>query len=317
MNYGPLKMIIQTVILLLLISGAPQVAFAGPVEIQSIQIVPTETTVGKYPEITGSIKAHTDSKSGETLGMIVIAAVIRPDHVVKSWTWKNVSMKAGDIRSFAIPEKYDMKLAGTYKVDFNIYSRDMSPLHSLSKTFVAVDPSRAPEKSAKPEANGSRIKVIPSGQEDSYPAESRHIGLGFYANTLNGTGGATMLLWPFTYVGFQGSYTAGSFTIAEGRILARLPLSSGINPYLGVGYLNVATERSVEVIDIKTRFKGSGVSGVIGAEIPLGKGLFGYVEICGASIDLKKEVVSGSIAGTATVKYAPVTIGIGIVYFLF
>ena len=316
MNYGPLNVITRTV-LLLLMSGAAHLAFAGPVEIQSIQIVPTETTVGKYPKITGSIKANTDIKPGEALDLIVIAAVVQPDHVVKSWTWKKVRMRAGEIRSFTIPAKYDIKSAGTYKVDFNLYSMDMGPLNRLSKTFLAVDPSLQPSKAGKQKVNAPPATVVPSGQEVLYPAESRHIGLGVYANTLNGSGGATLLLWPFKYVGFQGSYAAGSFTIAEVRLLARLPLSSGINPYVGAGYLNVATERSVETVGIKTKFKDSGVSGVIGAEILLSKGLIGYVEIEGASIDLKKEVVSGSITGTASVKYAPVTIGIGLVYYLF
>ena len=59
------------------------------------------------------------------------------------------------------------------------------------------------------------------------------------------------------------------------------------------------------------------MSGVIGVEVPLGKSMFGSVELSGASINLKKEVASGSITGTASVKYAPVTIGINIVYFLF
>ncbi len=317
MNERPHKMIIHSLLLLLLVAGASHPAFAGPVKVQSIQIVPTETTVGRHPKITGSIKATKALARGKTLDITVIAAMVWPDHVVKSWTWKKVSMRSGEIRSFTIPKTYDVKLAGTYKVDFNVYSRDMKPLHSLSKTFVAVDPSRPPEKTAKPEGEGPHDKVIPSGKEAIYPTESRHVGLGVYANALNSTGGATMLLWPFKYVGFQGSYTAGSFTIAEGRILARLRLSSGINPYLGAGYLNVTTERSVEIIGIKTRFQDSGVSGVIGAEIQLSKGLFGYVEISGASIDLKKEVTNGSITGTASVKYAPVTIGIGVVYFLF
>jgi outer membrane protein W len=126
-----------------------------------------------------------------------------------------------------------------------------------------------------------------------------------------------MLLWPFKHVGLQASYAVGSFTIAEGRLLARYPFSSGITPYLGAGYLNVTTERSVEVIGIKTRFQDSGVSGVIGVEVPLGKRIFGSIELSGASIDLKKEVISGGITGTASVKYAPITIGISIVYFLF
>jgi hypothetical protein len=147
--------------------------------------------------------------------------------------------------------------------------------------------------------------------------ENRHVGVGIYANTLNGAGGAMILLWPFKYVGLQGSYTTGSFTITEGRVLARLPLSSGINPYLGAGYLIVNTERSVELINVREKFQDKGVSGVIGVEIPLSRRLSGYIEVCGASIDLKKEIRTGTVTGTASVKYAPVSIGIGIAYFLF
>jgi hypothetical protein len=225
-------------------------------------------------------------------------------------------MRTGDIRSFTIPKEYKMKLTGTYKVDFNVYSRDMLPLHRLSKTFVAVAPSLQPAKKTTPIDGGARTQAT-SERAAGSPAEYRSIGVGLYANTLNSTGGATMLLWPFKHVGLQASYTVGSFTIAEGRVLARLPLSSGTTPYLGVGYLNVTTNRAVENIGIKTKFQDSGVSGVIGVEVPLGKRVFGSIELSGASIDLKKEVISGEITGTASVKFAPVTIGISIVYFLF
>jgi hypothetical protein len=229
---------------------------------------------------------------------------------MKSWTWKKVSMRAGDIKSFTIPKEYGIKLAGSYKVDFNVYSGDMLPMHKLATTFVVVDPSLQPAITTTPE---SAAPVHAA----KHPAESNHLGVGLYSNTLNSTVGATVILWPFKYVGFQGSYTAGSFTITEGRVLARLPLSSGINPYLGVGYLNVKAEETVEVINTKEKFQDSGPSGVVGVEIPLGKDFYGYVEICGSSIDLKKEVTSGSVSGTASVKYSNVSIGLGIVYFLF
>lgn len=309
-------MIILNILLFLLASGAAHSAFAGPVEIESIQIIPVETTVGRHPGITGSIKATKMLAPGKTLDITVIAVVVRPDHVVKSWTWKNVRMQAGDIRSFAIPKEYEMKLVGTYKVDFNVYSRDMLPMHRLSKTFVVVDKTVSPEKTTAPEEDRARIEPA-IGRAADRQGEIPYFGVGLYADTLHSTGGATMLLWPFKHLGLQASYTGGPFTIAEGRVLARYPFSSGITPYLGAGYVNVTTERSVEIIGIKTRFQDSGVSGVIGVEVPLGKSVFGSVEISGASINLKKEVASGSITGTASVQYAPVTIGINIVYFLF
>jgi hypothetical protein len=188
----------------------------------------------------------------------------------------------------------------------------MMPLHKLSKTFVAVDQT----KTIAPEKDKARLERA-TGQADNRREEHPHLGVGLSVDTLHGSGGATMLLWPFKYVGLQAGYTEGSFTIAEGRILARFPFSSGITPYLGAGFLNVSTERSVEIIGIRTKFQDSGVSGVIGVEMLLGKRVFGCVEMSGSSIDLKKEVSSGAVSGTASVNYAPVTIGINIGYYLF
>jgi hypothetical protein len=86
------RIIILTILLLLL------AVFAKPVEVQSIQVAPAETKVGIYPDITGSINVHKVNAPGEILEITVIAAVIRPDHVMKSWVWKNVSMKAGEVK---------------------------------------------------------------------------------------------------------------------------------------------------------------------------------------------------------------------------
>jgi hypothetical protein len=310
-------LIMRTALILLVASGVSYAAPAKQIEIQSIQILPAKVTVGTHPEITGSIKAHAVKPPAASMEINVIASVVRPDHVMKSWTWKNVRMRAGEIRTFTVPKQYDVKASGTYKVDFNVYTRDMRPLHRVSKTFVATDSTQPPVKATVPEKADAIAGVPPPRQAAGSPTAGRHIGLGLYANTLNGSGGASMLLWPFKYVGLQASYTAGVNTITEGRLLARFPLSSGINPYLGVGYVSVETERNVEVIDIKTTFRDSGISGAIGVEIPIRKSLTGYLELSGASIDLKKEVTNGTISGIATVDYAPVTIGIGIVYFLF
>jgi hypothetical protein len=313
------KIILQTVLLLFLVSGAFQAALAGPVEVQSIQIAPAETKIGVYPEIIGSVKVNKVSGPGDILEITVIAAVFRPDHVMKSWVWNNVTMKAGEVRKFTIPKEYAVTLAGSYKVDFNVYTKDMKPINRLSKSFVVIDSSQPLVKTITPKKELVGTAALSSGQASAQAAEYQHFGVGLYANTLNTSGGATVLLWPFKYVGIEGTYTVGSFTTTEGRLLARYPLFSGINAYGGIGYLSVSTERTVDVIGVKTKFKDSGVSGVIGAEIPLNKrkSIYGYVELSGANIDLKQNVTNGVSIGTATVNYAPVTIGIGIVYYLF
>lgn len=317
MNDRSLKIFVQTVLLLLFMIGASPVAFSAPVEVQSIRILPTRVTVGKYPNITATIAAKKIEGRGTTVEVTVIASVVWPDHVMRSWTWKEIRMSSGEIRSFSIPQVFKIKSAGTYKVDFSVYSKTMDPLHRLSQTFIAEDPSHPDADKNSSKKSGTDRQSPPHQKKTDHPAEDPLVGIGVYVNTLNPSGGVTMLLWPFKYVGLQGIYTDGMFSIAEGRLLARYPLSSGINPYMGVGYVNVATERSVEFINIKTQFRDTGVSAVIGAEIPVSERVFGYVEICGTSIVLKKDVASAGVTGTADVTFAPVSIGIGIVYFLF
>jgi hypothetical protein len=260
-------------------------------------------------EITGTIKAKAP---GETREVNIVASLTWPDHSVKSFTWKKISIKAGETKAFLLPKEFETKLVGVYKVDFGVYAKDMTPLNRLSKNFTVDAPSLSPVKTTTPE-NATRS----SGKAPDISDDENHFGLGVTVNTVNSAGGATFLLWPFKYIGLQGSYTMGAFTTAEGRLLARFPIFEGFNPYVGVGYASVSTERTVDVINIKTTFKDSGVSGVLGVEIPLGKNVFGYVEISGVAIDLKKEVTGGGQTGTASVDYAPITVGFSIAYFLF
>jgi len=311
-----LKIIMPAVLLLLLGSGASHAASVGTIEIQSLQVLPVETPAGKHLEITGTIKAVNAKVPGEITEIVIIASLSQPDHAVKSWTWKKILIKAGETRVFSIPEEYVLKLGGVYKVDFSVYSKDMWPLKKLSKSVTIADPSHRLVMPTSPETARDSTGTF-SGKASDLPADDQHIGVGVYANTVNTAAGATLLLWPIKYVGLQGSYTMGMFTTAEVRLLARLPLSAGINPYLGVGYVSVTTERTVEAIDIKTTFKDSGVSGAIGVEIPLSSSVSGYVEISGASLDLKKEVTVGGLTGISTIKYSPVTVGFSVVYFAF
>lgn len=202
-------------------------------------------------------------------------------------------------------------MAGTYKVDFNVYTKDMRPLHRLSRSFVAID---AKQPAAEPK---KRAGAAAAAGEAGAAAGAHYLGIGAYANTVNTAGGATLLVWSSSYVGLQGSYSAGNFTTTEGRLLVRFPLSSGISPYIGVGYLSVATERTVEVLGEKATFRDNGVSGVVGVEVPLSKNIVGYAEISGANINLKKEINNGVVSGTASVKYSPVTVGVSLVWYLF
>ena len=294
----------STIILILfLVVGICGVVYAGPAEVQSIQISPAETAIGQRPQIIGSISGG--SVRGE---VTVIAVVVLPDHTVKSWTWKNIVLGPGEVKKITVPQEYEAKLAGVYKVDFNIYSKDMRPIHRLSRTFVVKEAS---EQTAVAAGQPKPAK------EAAGAAETRRFGIGAFGNAANPAGGATIVVWSSKFAGLQGSYSTGKFTTVEGRLLFRLPLSSGFNPYLGIGYASVSTERTVEILNQKATFRDEGVSGVVGVELPLSRSLVGYAEVCGANIDLKKIVGNGTISGTASVKYAPVSVGAGIIWYLF
>jgi hypothetical protein len=299
-----MKTILHPAVVILCVSflGAVSVNAAPPppVEVVSVTIDPATPEAGKHPSIGARIKG---TKAVEPQGrtvVTVIAVLVLPNNSMKSWTWKNVSLGREEAREFALPKEYDIKQAGKYKVEFNVYSGDMRRrLASRSKVFSVAPPEQKAERKPPPVS----------------PAERTTVGIGIYGNTFNPAAGGTVLLWPFEHVGLQGSYTVGRFTSAEARLLVKFDRVAGVNPYVGVGYLNVSKEE--DVIGVTTTFKDSGVSGVAGVEVPLGRKFYGYVEVSGASINLEEIVTNGPQTVKATVDYAPVTIGIGIVYYLF
>jgi hypothetical protein len=224
-------------------------------------------------------------------------------------------MMGGEIRKFSIPKEFGVWVKGSYKVDFSVYSRDMLPLARLSRKFTVLDVSSVTQKTKQPEQEKKQAAAVTISPTPAQTGDRRLLGIGAAVNTSSMSGGATMSLWPFRNVGLQGSYLTGRFTIIEGRVLARYPIAASFSPYIGVGYLSVS--REVDVIGVRTRFEDKRVSGAVGIEAQLMKGLYGYVELVGASIDLKKEVTNGLQTAEATVKYSPVTLGMGLVYYLF
>jgi hypothetical protein len=293
-------------VVLLGIAEISHPAPASLVEVASFQVVPEAPLIGRHPDITASIRRTREQAPKEPLTATVIAVVTLPNDVVKSWTWKNVSLARGASKEFSVPKEYNVKLAGRYKVDFIVYSADMRRRFATrSKTFTVTDRLRPAEREAPP-----AVKTVPPRVP-----ERNTVGVGIYGNALNPAGGATLMLWPFRTVGLQGSYTVGTFTSSEARLLVKFERASGFNPYIGAGYLSVSTEK--DILGVTTEFKDSGVSGVFGVEIPLGRRIQGYVEVSGAAIDLQKTVMSGTQTVKATVDYAPVTIGAGIVFYLF
>jgi hypothetical protein len=113
----------------------------------------------------------------------------------------------------------------------------------------------------------------------------------------------------------QGIYSAGMFESLEGRLLAKLNPRSRYRLYCGLGYVRVTTDK--DIIGVRTRFEDDGMSAALGLEMTLGRRILLSAEASAARIDLTKEVTNGSQRVIATVKYAPVTLGITIAFPLF
>ncbi len=305
-----MRSLVTHIAFLLLLVTNGEVAYAAtaaPVEVGPIQVFPGAPLTGQHLRITARIKRTTSASPLEPLVVNVIAVVVRPDHLMKSWVWNKVSLARYESKELSLPaDAYDIKLAGNYKIEFNVYSADMNHrLAARSTTFSVVNPSLPAESKAPARLEAPRRGI----------AERNYFGVGIYGNALDPAGGATLILWPFRNVGLQGTYTVGTFTSYEARLLVKFEPSWGFRPYIGVGYVSVSKES--DVIGIKTEFKDSGVSGAAGVEIPLSRRTYGYVEVSGAKIDLEKIVTNGAQTVNASVKYYPVTIGAGIVFYLF
>lgn len=312
-----LKFVIPAVFLLLLHSGAASTAIAAPVELQAIQIRPVEVTSGKHPEIIGTIRSKTYD---ETITVNIIASITGPDNAVRTWKWEKILVKPDETKGFSVPKEYDIQSAGVYKVEFSVFSLEMQPLSKgMNRFIVSAAPLSAGTTTTPttPKTGPGGAGVVTAKKAARRPADYPRFGLGVQGNVVNGAGGATMQLWPFKQVGLQAGYTMGYFTTTEGRLLVRFPRATGVTPYFGVGFTSVSTERTVEVVNITTKFSDSGVSGALGVELPLRKNIKSYFEISGAAIDLKKEVTDGTLIGTAEILYSPVTVSVGVVFFLF
>jgi len=295
-----------------------QLSFAAaeaPVVVESVQASPAAVMPGTYPDIVGNIRIQAVDPSIASRPISIVAVLTDPDHRTKSWVWKNVVLAPGAHKSYPLPKDYNTKLIGEYRIEFAVYSSDMKRRFSVSskKFTVAEKPQDIKKTDKKAE---TAVMTAPGSRKPAHPEGAGYtLGVGAYANAINPAGGATMLIWPNTFLGIQASYTVGTFTSYEARLLGKMITTSGWNPYLGVGYLSVSTK--ADVIGVNTTFTDSSVSGVVGIEIPISKRLFGYLEVTGAGIDLKKIVTSGGRTVEATVEYAPISIGAGVVITLF
>jgi hypothetical protein len=285
-------------------------AAAGDIDLGQITVAPARLSPGQHPNIEARVGLSRRA-AGASRVVNVIAVVTRPDNRSRSWNWKKVRVSKDAARTITVPKEYETSVVGAYRVEILVYSDDMKRrLARRTRTFDVADRREARgKKGAAEDGKGPAVDAGGKGRERAY------LGLGLYGNTLNLAGGGMVLLWPSKNIGIEGIYTTGDFTSYEGRLIGKIGLSQAYSVYGGIGYIHVTKDESI--IGVPTRFSDSSVSGVVGVEAALGRRMLLYVEASGSAIELEKNVASGAQTVKATVEYAPVTIGIGLVMTIF
>lgn len=163
----------------------------------------------------------------------------------------------------------------------------------------------------QPEKSSGDISTYKKGGS----AKRKFIGIGGYVNTLNLSVGPTIIFYPFENLGLQGIYGIGTFKTYGVRGFYRFNPNSKFKPYIGIGYLHVEKEKTI--IGVNTKIKDDSLNIFGGVELPIYKDLFAYVEVAGAPMKLEADITNGGRRARATVEYTPITIGTGIVYYLY
>jgi hypothetical protein len=331
-------------------AGTPD-KFGNNAEIYSVDITPSSVLAGTYPEITGFVR-NTSSLKNKNNGKAlfdVIAVITYPNGSQKSWLWHDVNFTANQRKAYSCLKNYDMRQVGRYKVAYSVYNSGKNHLYtSLSKLFAVSNPPRAamqvpspkavskapeakknlqPKKEPLPTSSTrleSQIQQVTASEtneplpynlhtETDLSGERQIFGVGAYLNTINLSGGPTIILWPFKNVAVQGTYGFGTFTSYEARTFYRFPLMQNLHPYIGAGYIHA--EHSTHVLGVETNISGNSFTAFGGVELPITNILYGYIDISGTPIKLKND--GGPSQATATVKYSSVTVNMGLVFYRF
>ncbi len=283
----------------------------GMVVVGSFTVTPDQVAPGQYPAIEARISQAKKTKV-RSLSVNIIAVIANPDKRMRSWAWEKVKLSRDEAKTITVPHEYDTSVAGTYRAEIIVYSDDMKHRYASESRLFQVT-ARQPAETEKLEQFRGKEGV--AAVKAKGEPERSYVGVGIYGNALNPAVGGTIYLWPSKYIGLQGLYSTGSFNTYEGRLLVKYGLSSTYSIYGGVGYMHVTTDK--DIIGVPTRFEDSGVSGVIGVEITLGKKVMLYIESSAAKIDLDRTVSNGIQTVAASVNYTPVTIGGALVFTLF
>lgn len=331
-------------------------AFAGTptldgvdADVYSISITPETVAVGTYPEVTAYVqnKTSSTSKTGGQAVFDIKKVLTLPDKTKTAWFWDDVSFSPNQKKAYPLGKDYDISQPGQYLIEFSVYDSSRKNLiSSLSKVFTAKEAvvkapppittlkettetpkattpaPTAPEKKTvvvpTTEVSPSQPQKVEAGQPFDKTAR-RYIGIGGFANTINFSGGPTVILWPLKNIAIQGAYGWGTFESYEVRGFYRFDLSSRFKPYIGAGYLH--TERDFEVTysatTVEGTMKGNSYTVFGGVEVSLIKDRLAlYVDVSGTPLQLEDDVMIGTDTVKVSVDYSPATIGTGLVFYI-
>jgi outer membrane protein with beta-barrel domain len=309
-------------------------------EIFAITITPSSLPTGSYPEITGFVRNTSSPANGKNgfAKFDVTAVVTLPNGSQKSLLWHDVSFSADQRKSYNYGKNYDIRQPGTYKVVYYVHDSGRKHLYtSVSKTFTVSSPAATPQPAPPAESKKGTVtepaaRPVPQVQKTIatqlpgpstfvHPAEietgseRKFIGIGGFIDGINFSAGPSLIFWPLKNIAIQGTYGFGTFVSYEARVFYRVPLSQRLNPYFGAGFLHA--ERSATIIGVDTKIKGDSFTAFAGVELPLHNKIRAYIDLSGTPLKLEKDVTTTTKQATGVVKYSPVTVGAGIVFYLF
>lgn len=302
-------------------------------EISSVTINPASTPVGTYPEIKAVIQNTSKKSSSDGKASFDIKLLLTlPDKTTKLWTWRNNKFSADQKMQFKAPQDFNIKQSGSYTVEYSVFIAGASkPLTSRTESFSTINPAAAPKPVAsapklaatadarkKPKDPDANLKAPkPSSSAPKHAGTDRNtIGIGIHFNTVNVSAGPALMFWPMENAGLEITYGLGFTTTYEVRGMYRFQPVMTISPYVGAGYLHAEKKETLLQTDIT--MKGESFSIFGGIERALYSKLHAYAELSLTPLKLGSVNVNTATNNSSqNINYIPVTVGIGILWYVF
>ena len=113
------------------------------------------------------------------------------------------------------------------------------PVSKLEAPVEKVKPLPVKEPPSLKEPEKAADEIVPHKRKDEL--QRNYFGIGGFVNTVNTSGGPSVLFWPLRNIGIHGTYGFGTLTSYEIRGMYRFNIPGRLKPYIGAGFIH--TER--------------------------------------------------------------------------